>query len=79
MTAKKRNQDAACSVSSRAARVRSRPRRSRCSRETWTRRASTTYFESYSTYREIKDARFHALRKAYLAAKSKLAHYIGVR
>ncbi len=36
-------------------------------------------FESYSTYREIKDARFHALRKAYLAAKSKLAHYIGVR
>lgn len=35
-------------------------------------------FVSYSHFPEIKDAEFHRLREAYLAARSALAEYIGV-
>jgi|HubBroStandDraft_3_1064219.scaffolds.fasta_scaffold675317_2 hypothetical protein len=35
-------------------------------------------FVNYSAFDDIKDEEFHALRKAYLAARNNLALYIGM-
>lgn len=35
-------------------------------------------FAFYSSFKEVKDVRFHALRKAYCDARKALAEYVGV-
>jgi hypothetical protein len=35
-------------------------------------------FVFYSSFKEVKDVRFHALRKAYCDARKALAEYVGV-
>lgn len=35
-------------------------------------------FHDYSDFQEIDDALFHSLRNAFLAARKRLAEYVGV-